>query len=45
MYQARKALGEQGSILYAEGLYAATSVISATQEYVYANPELVKKVV
>jgi len=45
MYQAQKELGDQGSTFYAEGLYAASFVIAARQEYVHTNPEIIEKVI
>lgn len=45
MYQAQKALADQGRTFYAEGLYAPAFVIAARQEYVHTNPEIIKKVV
>lgn len=45
MYRAQKALGDQGSTFYAEGLYAPLYVISARQDYVRTNPEIIERVV
>ena len=45
MYQAQKELGDQGSVFYAEGLYAASFVIAARQEYVHTNPDIIERVV
>ncbi len=44
MYKARKELGDQGSTFYAEGLYAPFFVISARQDYVHDNADVIERV-
>ncbi len=43
MYKIRKELGEKGSSFYADGVYAASFVLAARQDYVHKNPEIVNK--
>ena len=45
MTKARKALGDQATTFYAEGLYSPSFLIAARQDYANANPEIIRKVV
>ncbi len=45
MHKARKTLGDRGSIFYAGGLYSPLFVISARQDFVHNNPEIIEKFV
>ncbi|MBW1851938.1 MAG: ABC transporter substrate-binding protein [Deltaproteobacteria bacterium] len=44
MTKARRALGDQATTIYAEGLYSPSFLIAARQDYANANPEIIKKV-
>ena len=44
MYKTRNELGEKGSTFYADGVYVASFVLAASQDYVHKNPEIVNKI-
>lgn len=45
MYKARKELGDQGNIFYAEGLYSPFFLVATRKDYIASNPETVARVI